>query len=60
MYMAQEEEDEDKESPFLMVIADEHADVLLQGISGSPVDDVVSRHETKQPYDWYEDFLSVP
>ena len=39
--MAQEEEDEDEESPLLMVIADDHADVLLQGMSsGSLIDDM--------------------
>ena len=38
MHVAQK--DEDEESSFLMVLADEHADVLLQGMNGSPIDDM--------------------
>ena len=38
MHMAQENEEE--ESALLMVLVDEHADVLLQGMSGSPIDDM--------------------
>ena len=40
MYMAQEDEDEDEESLLLIVLADEHANMLLQGMSGSPIDDM--------------------
>ena len=42
MSMAQEEKDDEEEEPlFLMVIADEHVDVLLQGMnSGTPIDDI--------------------
>ena len=42
MYIAQE--DEDEESSLVMVLADEHADVLLLGINSSPIDDM-----------WYRD-----
>ena len=35
MHMAGE--DEEEELSLLMVLADEHADVLLQGMSGSPL-----------------------
>ena len=39
--MAQEEEDKEEESPLLMVVADEHVDVLLQSMSsGSPIDNM--------------------
>ena len=40
MHIAQEDEDEEEESLLLMVLADEHVDVLLQGMSGSPIDDM--------------------
>ena len=40
MHMAQEDKDEEEESLLLMVIADEYADVLLQGMSSSPIDDM--------------------
>ena len=52
MHMAQEDEDEEEESSLLMVLADEHTDVLLQGMSGSHIDDMwyldteVSSHMT--------------
>ena len=36
--MAQEHEDKEDESSWLIVLADEHADVLLQGTSDSPID----------------------
>ena len=38
MHMA--EEDEEEESSLLMVLADEHANVLLQGMNSSPIDDM--------------------
>ena len=40
MCMAQEDEDEEKESSLLMAVANEHADVLLHGMSSSPIDDM--------------------
>ena len=40
MHMPQEDEDEETESSLLMAIADEHADVLLQGLSVSHIDDM--------------------
>ena len=38
MHIAQE--DEEEESSLLMVRADEHPDVLLQGMNSSPIDDM--------------------
>ena len=38
MLMAQK--DEEEESSLLMVLANEHANVLLQGMNGSPIDDM--------------------
>ena len=38
MHIAQE--DEEEESSLLIVLADEHADVLLQGMNSSPIDDM--------------------
>ena len=38
MHIAQE--DEEEESSLLMVLADEHADVLLHGMNSSPIDDM--------------------
>ena len=38
--MAQEDEDKEDESSLLIVLADEHADVLLQGTSDSPINDM--------------------
>ena len=38
MHIAQE--DEEEESSLLMVLADEHADVLLQGMNSSPIHDM--------------------
>ena len=38
--MAQEDEEEEEESSFLTMLADEHADMLLQGMNGSPIDDM--------------------
>ena len=38
MHIAQE--DEEEESSLLMVLADEHGDVLLQGMNHSPIDDM--------------------
>ena len=40
MYMSQEDKDEEDESSFRMVLADEHADVLLQCMSDSHIDDM--------------------
>ena len=40
MHLAQEDEDEEEESSLLMMLVNENADVLLQGMSGSPVDDM--------------------
>ena len=34
------QEDEDEESSLLIVLADEHADMLLQGMNSSPIDDM--------------------
>ena len=40
MHMAQENKDEEEESSLLIVLANEHADMLLQGMSGSPIDNM--------------------
>ena len=40
MNMPHEDEDEEKESSLLMAVADEHESVLLQGLSGSHIDDM--------------------
>ena len=40
MHMAQEDKIKEEESWLLMVLAVEHADVLLQGLGGSPIDDM--------------------
>ena len=52
MHMAEEDEDEEDESSLLMVLVDEHVDLLLHDMSGSPIDDMwyldtrASRHMT--------------
>ena len=66
--MTQEDQDKEEESLLLMVIADEHADVLLQGMSGSPIDDMwygdmgVSSHMTgmKTLYQFLEESPKRP
>ena len=40
MNMPHEDEDEEKESSLLMAVAHEHESVLLQGLSGSHIDDM--------------------
>ena len=40
MHIAQEDEDEEDESSLLMVLANDHTHMLLQGMSGSPIDDM--------------------
>ena len=40
MHMAQEDEDKEDESLLIIVLADEHMNVLFQGMSDSPSDDM--------------------